>query len=79
VVHKFKKQLLPQHMLADVFERVSRDLQWLVLQSKRESELGPLRALYLIDARNAAISSLRAANLFLPTEASRTASSSQAG
>ena len=44
-------------------ERISRDLlcQWLVLQSKREADLGPLRALYLIDARNAAMASMKAA------------------
>jgi hypothetical protein len=62
-VHRFNRHELSPQMLAVEFERISRDLlcQWLVLQSKREADLGPLRALYLIDARNAAMGSLRVA------------------
>lgn len=62
-VHKFKKRELLLHVLPSECERISRDLlcQWLVLQSKREADLGPLRALYLVDARNAAMASMRAA------------------
>jgi hypothetical protein len=62
-VRKFRKKELSLQALPSECERISRDLlcQWLVLQSKREADLGPLRALYLIDARNAAIASMKAA------------------
>ena len=62
-VRKFQKRQLSLHVLPSECERISRDLlcQWLVLQSKREADLGPLRALYLVDARNAAMASMRAA------------------
>jgi hypothetical protein len=62
-VRKFKKKELSLEALPSECERISRDLlcQWLVLQSKREADLGPLRALYLIDARNAAVASMKAA------------------
>ena len=62
-VHKFMKNDLSLEVLPFECERISRDLlcQWLVLQSKREADLGPLRALYLIDARNAAMASMKAA------------------
>lgn len=65
-VYKFKMRELPLQVLPSECERISRDLlcQWLVLQSKREADLGPLRALYLVDARNAAMASMKAAAQF---------------
>jgi hypothetical protein len=70
-VHKFMKNELSLEELPSECERISRDLlcQWLVLQSKREADLGPLRALYLIDARNAAMASMKAAAQFAQTAA----------
>jgi hypothetical protein len=55
------RELSPQ-VLPSECERISKDLlcQWLVLQSKREADLGPLRALYLVDARNAAMAAMDA-------------------
>ena len=60
-VHRFNRHELPLQVLAVEFERISRELlcQWLVLQSKREADLGPLRALYLIDAKHAALGAMR--------------------
>ncbi len=62
VVRNFKRGDLSPQDLQSVCERTSRDLlcQWLVLQSKREADLGPLRALYLVDARNAAMAAMEA-------------------
>ncbi len=66
VVHRFKMRELSPQVLPSECERISRDLlcQWLVLQSKREADLGPLRALYLVDARNAAMAAMKAAAQF---------------
>jgi len=53
---------MPLQALAVECERISRDLlrQWLVLQFKGEIQLGPLRALILSDAKNAALSCVAA-------------------
>ena len=61
-VSKFNRRQLPLQALAVECERISRDLlrQWLVLQFKGEIQLGPLRALILIDAKNAALSCVAA-------------------
>jgi hypothetical protein len=58
-VYEFMIGKLSPLVLSSECERISRDLlcQWLVLQSKKEAVLGPLRALYLVDARNAAMAS----------------------
>ncbi len=61
-VSKFNGRQLSLDALAVECERISRNLlrQWVVLQFKGEIQLGPLRALILVDAKNAALSCLAA-------------------
>ena len=61
-ISRFNSCQLSLHALAVECERISRDLlcQWVVLQLKGELQLGPLRALVLVDARNAALRSIAA-------------------
>lgn len=61
-ISKFNSCQFSLQELAVECERISRDLlcQWVVLQLKGELQLGPLRALILVDARNAALRSLAA-------------------
>jgi hypothetical protein len=61
-IDKFNKRQLSLESLAVECERISRDLlrQWVALQFKGEMQLGPLRALTLFDAKNAALRSIAA-------------------
>jgi hypothetical protein len=61
-IDSFSRQQLSLHALAAECERISRNLlcQWLVLQSKGETQLAPLRALTLVDAKHAALSAISA-------------------
>lgn len=70
IVQKFKKGEIQKQMLSAKLEEVSKYLlcQWLVLQHKKEPALGSLRALYLIDARNAALGAIRVAGQTGTTE-----------
>ena len=62
LVNKFIRRQLSSQALAEQCDLISRDLlrQWVVLQLKGEILLGPLRALTLVDARNAALCSIAA-------------------
>ena len=57
IMNRFNKQEISIDQLYDKTRDISYDnfIQWLVLQSKRERQLGPLRALLLIDALYASI------------------------
>lgn len=57
VINRFNKQEISIEQLNDKTRDISYDnfIQWLVLQSKRERQLGSLRALLLIDALYASI------------------------
>ena len=61
-ISKFNSFQLSLEALAAECDRIARDLlrQWLVLQLKGEIQLGPLRALILVDAKHAALSSIAA-------------------
>jgi hypothetical protein len=61
-ISKFNSFQLSLEALAVECDRIARDLlrQWLVLQLKGEIQLGPLRALILVDAKHAALTSIAA-------------------
>ena len=61
VKNRFNRGELSPRTYAATLEETSKRVirQWLVLQNKNEADLGPLRALYLIDAKNAAIESIQ--------------------
>jgi hypothetical protein len=61
-MHKRNKKQMPIESSSAEFEQICKELmcQWLVLAQKNEASLGTLRALYLIDAKNAALQAINA-------------------
>lgn len=71
VINKFNACQLSLESLAGECDRICRDLlrQWVVLQFKAESQLSPLRALLLVNAKHAALTSIAASSSLLQREA----------
>ena len=73
-ISKFNTCQLSLQALAGECDRICRDLlrQWVVLQFKAEIQLGPLRALLLVNAKHAALTSIAAKSSLLQTEVAST-------